>query len=146
MRSYAASIRKTGKYVGMFPFLVWSVKRGLRVELQCGRGRLDPVAEFAPWAAAGVREPPMPLIALWTRVLRVPMGDGDHTVVRGLTTDADVANGNHWMAGLHTPGLDKMCEAFQHQPCDGRLCAGGASKHCLGPIRAPTNPFQAPSM
>ena len=68
--------------------------------------------------------------------MRVPLADGDHIVVRGLESDADVANGNHWMAGLRTPGLDRVCEAFHHQRCDGRLCAGGASKHCLGPIRA----------
>ena len=60
----------------------------------------------------------------------------DCVVVRALLHDADAARGNHWMAGLHTPGLDRLSDCFQHQPCDGLLCAGGASRHCLGPVRA----------
>ena len=136
MRTYANKIRKTGRHVGIFPFLVWSLIHRVRVEIHCGRGRLDPVAEFAPWATDLLRVPVTPLIAIWTRVFRCDVNGRDCIVVRSLTGEADQVLGNHWVAGLHTHGIDRASAAYQHPPCDGVLCAGGATRHCLGPVRS----------
>ena len=136
MRKYAAQIRKTGKLVGIFPFLVWSLVHRLRVEVHCGRGRIDPVAEFASWAKDLLREPATPLIVIWSRVFRCVVNGNDCIVVRALNGEADQASGNHWVAGLHTRGIDRASVAYQHPPCNGRLCAGGSSRHCLGPVRS----------
>ena len=109
MRKYATQIRKTGKFVGIFPFLVWSLVHKVRIQIHCGRGRIDPVAEFAPWAQ--VREPATPLIAIWTRIFSCEIDGRDCIVVRALEDDADQSRGNHWVAGLHTRGIDKFSVA-----------------------------------
>ena len=136
MRKYAAQISKTGRLVGIFPFLVWSILRRLRVQVLCGRGRIDPVTEFAPWAMDLLREPATPLIVIWSRVFRCWVNGAESIVVRALDEEAALSAGNHWVAGLYTRGVDRACAAYQHPPCNGRLCAGGASRHCLGPVRA----------
>ena len=102
MRKYAAQIRKTGKHVGIFPFLVWSLTRRLRVEVHCGRGRIDPVSAFASWAKDWLREPATPLVAIWSRVFQCVVNSDDCIVVHALNGDADQTSGNHWVAGLHT--------------------------------------------
>ena len=74
MRVYAREVRKTGKYVSLFPFVVWSVMKGWRTEIHCGSGRVDVVERYAAWATDTVRQPPAPLIAIWCRVLRAEVG------------------------------------------------------------------------
>ena len=50
MRGYAMNIRKTGKLVGIFAFLLFAVFRQRRVQLLFGSGLHDVLSNYAPWA------------------------------------------------------------------------------------------------
>ena len=136
MLLYATSAKKTGKCVGIFPFVVWACMRRRPVQLLFGDGLLDVVSTYAPWALETMLPGETPRVAVFCRVVRVALHGEDHVVVRHLRNNADLANGNHWVAAVPCPRIDRFAKSFQHLPCDGRLCAGGVARHCLGPLRS----------
>ena len=77
-----------------------------------------------------------PRIGIFCTVFRVEVAGRDHVIVRSLRSNADLQTGNHWVAAVPSPRLDRFEESFRHPPCDGRLCAGGAAGHCVGLLRS----------
>ena len=136
MLLYADQVQKTGKYVGIFAFVVWACARRRRVQLLFGNGLLDIITTYAPWALGATATCAIPRVAAFCKVFRCNLDGVDHVVVRHLLNNADLANGNHWVAAIPCPGLDKSACAFLHPPCGGRRCAGGPSGHCVGPLRS----------
>ena len=136
MLLFAEQVQKTGKYVGIFPFVVWACARRRRVQLLFGDGLLDIISTYAPWAEAATATCATPRVAAFCKVFRCPLDGVDHVVVRHLLNNADLASGNHWVAAIQCPGLDRVASRFKHPPRGGRLCAGGAAGHCVGPLRS----------
>ena len=134
MLLYAEQMQKTGKYVGIFPFVVWACARQQQVQLLFGDGLLDIISTYAPWAEAATATCAIPRVAAFCKVFRCLVDGIDHVVVRHLLNNADLAHGNHWVAAVKCAGIETIAGSFNHPPCGGRLCAGGPSGHCVGPL------------
>ncbi len=116
--------------------MVWAVLRRRRVQLLFGDGLLDLLSSYAPWAEELMQVSTTPCIGIFCRVFRAEVDGSDHVIVRSLCDNADLHKGNHWVAAVRCPRIEKIQESFRHPPCDGRLCAGGAAGHCVGLLRS----------
>ena len=134
MIRYAADIRKTGRWIGIFGFLVYALTFSRRVHLFLANRLLDIIAEFASWAVPNVKSTPFTRVAIFCRIISVDIDTVPHIIMRHIRDDGDLRAGNHWVAALRDPRLVDMADSFLHEPCGGRFCAGGG-KACLAPLR-----------
>ncbi|MCP4243153.1 MAG: hypothetical protein GY772_21575, partial [bacterium] len=133
----AAALRQTGRYVGLFALLAYAVLRRRRVLALLGTRLVDVVEEFAPWAAADCVHSAPRRLALFCRLVSIEQPGRPATVVaRALRDDADLLNGNHWVAAVDRPAGSCAGGAPCHQPCGGSAAGCDAdAAHCLAPLQ-----------
>ena len=127
MLLYAEQMQTTGKYVGIFPFVVWACARQQQVQLLFGDGLLDVISTYAPWAEAATATCAIPRVAAFCKVFRCQVDGVDHVIVRHLLNNADLASGKHWVAAVKCPGIEKTL-----LPLTTSRAAGGSA--LAGPL------------
>jgi hypothetical protein len=122
MRAAAKDIQRTGRHIGLFAFLVYAHIRRVRVHALLGLRTLDVLEHFAPAFAGGCKELTPALTVALCRCMVFWRGGTPHRVVRALTTDADLAQGNHWVVAVPRAIGPADDGGRPHFPCQGRRC------------------------
>ena len=133
MRALARDVRKTARYIGMLPFVMYAYLRRVRVHIFFVDRTVDVVAEYAPFlrdvCAEGTPQP----TAVFCRCMNFEYNGSKHRVVRRLRSDRDVLRGNHWVIGVSLAEHNPSGRIPPHAPCGGEQCGrpGGA---CMSPL------------
>jgi hypothetical protein len=77
------------------PFIVYGHRRRVRVHALLGERTVDLLQTFAPQLSENLAERAPPLTAIMCRCMCFRSGDATHRVVRGISTDAELLQGNH---------------------------------------------------
>ena len=64
---------------------------------------MDLLQTFAPQLSEILANKATPLTASMCRRMCFRAGDGMHSVVRGISTDAELMQANHWVIGARLP-------------------------------------------
>ena len=87
MRALAREVRKTSRYIGLLPFLMYAFLREVRVHVFFVHGLVDIVAEYAPFLCGRCLETVPRRVAVFCRCMSFQYGGADHRVVRRLRSE-----------------------------------------------------------
>ena len=133
MLLYADQVQETGKYVGIFAFVVWACARWVRVQFLFGDGLLDIISTYAPWAEAATATCATPRVAVFCKVFRCPLDGVDHMVVRHLGNNADLASGTIGWRRSNAQGSTESLDALSTLRAAGGSALAGPLVIAWGP-------------
>ena len=133
MISLAHEVRKTSRYIGMMPFVVYAYLRRVRVAIFFVDRLVDIVAEYAPFLTERCTEVHSPCTAIFCRCMVFQYKGTHQRVVRRLRSDRDVLRGNHWVIGVAMGDADAHVRLPPHEPCGGERC-GQSGGTCMSPL------------
>ena len=142
LRAIARDLRRTGRSIGLLPFLVYAARRRARIHVLFGRTSVDIVDAFAPSLASICLDRDPPLTVVYCRCVIFWEGPTQHRVVRALVSDRDIVHGNHWVIAVKAAGGDESGESvLPHRPCRGHRC-GRPGGSCMSPLQEHVRPLR----
>ena len=99
MLALAREFRKTCRYIGMLPFVMYAYLRHVRVHIFFVDRVVDTVEEYALFLCARCAEGKPQATAVFCRCMVFDYNGSRHRVVRRLRSDRDVLRGHHWVIG-----------------------------------------------
>ena len=109
MLALAREVRKTSRYIGMTPFVVYAYLRCVRIAIFFVDRLTDMVEEYAPLLCELCAKSDTPATANFCRRMSFAYNGTRHRVVRRLRSDRDVLRGNHWVIGVPMGMLLRTC-------------------------------------
>ena len=95
----ARESRKTSRYIGMMPFVVYAYLRRAHVHILFVDRVVDILEEYAPLLCDRCAKAKPLATAVFCRRMIFKCNGTRHHVAQRLRSDRDVLRGNHWLAG-----------------------------------------------